>query len=229
MEGPGLGKAKRMTRLSDEPFRPLRALSLFATTLAVGGVAAAELARFGAASSASAADTGLTLLLVGLLPLALTLCLLRFEPEPHGLVVLLGQSRKTLVLRAWAIVTFGAALFTVICTAALLIWTRTPKDPRLTADLLVSLPISLGAVCSTIALFAAARAWGGKLGLIAALILSWTLGQSDVVVSALLPNGHVRHLLGVGEPLPISPSLSAACLAGFCALYLLVLLRRVPS
>lgn len=203
-------------------------LSRFALTLLPLSIIAGGVTKMADESSAQAADNVLRMLLLNLLPLALGVALLPLHPVPRNLAIALGQDRRQHMLLGWLRLAGATSLLTMATTAALLLTARTSQDPQLADDLRASLPIAFGATLATLSLLTAARLWTGQLGLSVTVVLCWTLGQSDLVLSGLFPGGHIRALLGLGTPLPLSPSLSAACLALATLAFGSLFLSRVP-
>ncbi len=205
--------------------RQLGLLVIVCVPLAALGV---QTIRVSTTSGVQAADASLSLLLCALLPLACTILLTSFNPEPHGLLVHLGESRRRIVITQLARLSLGAALLFVVLCGLSLVWTRGVGDPLLVDDLLATSPIAFGATFAIFTLCAAARAWGGRYGLWGALVLLWTVGRADIAASAALPSGHIQSLLGVGSTLNIAPSISAATMATMALLFLALFILRVP-
>lgn len=204
--------------------RELRLLSL-ATLVAVPLTWSSIL---GAETRAETVTLALGSLLLGTLPLFAALLLYRDTFDAESPEVRYGQNRRAFAARAL----FGHAAWTILfatvsATFAIALH-RGPRDPLLFRDLLATLSIALAGSLALLGFLAFGRYWLGKIGLIAALILTWLLGSLDVPISAAVPTGHIRSLLGVGAELPFAPWVSFLCLYATTLLMGGAALLRVP-
>lgn len=170
----------------------------------------------------------LATLLVGVVPLLATMLLWEEDFRGADIDVRYGRNRRTFALR-----TSGKILLTLIVVSCAFSWgaigiLRGMRDAELLRDLMSTTAIALPAALAIGAFLGAGRAWLGKPGLGVALIAAWALGPVDAIVSAIVPTGHVRFLVGAGADLPLPGWASLLVLWAMGGLWGTVLLFRVP-
>ncbi len=175
-----------------------------------------------------ALDVTLAAVFLGVLPLLSVLLLWAENFQYHSWQIRYGASQRPQILLSLGR-NAAALFFSSIAGAGAAIYAfRAPGDPLLGQDFSATIAIALAAASSFTLFFACARTLLGKWGLVCALGISWTLGVSDLALSALVPSGHIHSLLGVGDGL-VFPGLTS-----FGVLYLgsfitgAWLLRRLP-
>lgn len=87
-------------------------------------------------------------------------------------------------------------------------------DPWLQDELAISVPLLLLSAWSASSLFLFASIWFGSFGRLCWILLAWVLGFSNPELAVLSPIGHLRHLLGLGDPLAWDPTLSSIFVFG---------------
>lgn len=207
-----------------------RSVSALVRSLSIAGAYAA-VATFGFLADEGmrrqATDRALFSLLLAALPISIAFSVWAAKQPPAPFVVF-GEDRRKVTLRYFAPLLLGWPLAGAGLAALVIAWTRGVADPRFVSDIVATLPVAFMAALSLVFASAATSAWLGRIGLIGLVILLLTLGQSEVLAAAVLPSAHVRHLLGVGAPLPFDPGWSMGALFGFCMLGCLAWLARVP-
>lgn len=204
--------------------RELRLLSL-ATLVAVPLTWSSIL---GAETRAETVTLALGSLLLGTLPLFATLLLYRDSFDAESPEVRYGQSRRVFAAHALLGHAAWTVLFASVSATLAIAIHRGTRDPLLFRDLLATLPIALAGSLALLGFLSFGRYWLGKFGLIAALALTWLLGSLDIPISAAVPTGHMRSLLGVGTELPFAPWMSFLWLYATTLLLGGAALLRVP-
>jgi hypothetical protein len=159
-------------------------------------------------------DRALSVLLLTTLPISACVAVWGVGPFFDPLVAF-GASRRESTLRRFAPYFWGLPLTMSALTVVVLAWARGIRDPRLGADLLATMPVTVMAVGAMLFCFLAVGQWFGRAGLVVLLLTCVTLGQSELTAAIVLPGAHVRHLLGVGAALPFDPAWSMAALWAF--------------
>jgi|GEM_PF-1663253 len=139
-----------------------------------------------------------------------------------------GESRRPRLLENWIGRTLLVVVLYTTLTGVLLAWARSSSDPLLRSDLLATLPAAALCALTAGALFGAAVIWGGRLAVVITLIVVWTVGHFDLVIAGLVPVGHMRHLLGLGESLPWPQWGSSLVLLALSSLLTAAAFVRVP-
>jgi len=178
-------------------------------------------------STRAVTDQALSVLLLSTLPLMACVAVWGAGAADDLLLGFGGNRRRSTVWHSAALL-WGLPLVSSLLAVLVLVWTRGANDPRLVADLVVTLPVATLAAIATICAFLAAREWFGRPGLVVLLLVWLTFGQADLLLAAALPGGHVRHLLGVGMALPFDPGWSMAALWGFSLFGFAAWMLRVP-
>lgn len=185
-------------------------------------------ATFGAETRTETVNQALASLLLGTLPLLGGMLLWSERFEGDRAEVRYGRSRRYYAARSL----LGAAglllLFASVGVILALLIYRGPRDPLLLRDLLATLPIALAASLALTAFLSLGRFVLGRPGLALAVILTWVVGSLDLPISAAVPTGHIRHLIGVGAELPFAPWISFVCLYAMTLLAGGGALLRVP-
>jgi hypothetical protein len=173
-------------------------------------------------------NRGLSALYLGGLPVLALALLFAEDFFPKTLGVRLGADRRRLVgkllirkLLALVGVALGGSILLIVSLRGL-------KDPLLLRDLLSTASIAVAASVSLLLMLSAARAWLGRPGLLGFVFLGWLIGPSDLAVRILLPSGHIRSLLGLGQQLPLAGWHSFFLLYALSAVSLILLRLRVP-
>jgi hypothetical protein len=185
-------------------------------------------ASLSADTRSEALNDVLAALLVGILPLLAAMLLWEETFRGADIDVRYGKNRRNFALR-----TSARILLTLIIVSVAFSWCaigvlRGLRDPRLLRDLMSTTAVALPAALAIGAFLGAARAWLGKPGLGIALIIAWALGPVDAIVSAIVPTGHVRFLVGAGADLPLPGWGSLLILWAMAGIWATLLMVRVP-
>lgn len=167
-------------------------------------------------------------LLIGALPLLAAMLLWDESFRGADVDVRYGQNRRRFATKRLA-VTLSVLVAAAVGAGTLALGIlRGPTHQLFLHDFLATSAVSIAGALSLGCFFGASRVWLGRGGLVAALILTWLLAPMDLVVSAAVPTGHVRSLLGLGMELPFPGWVSFASLYGTAALLGGLLLARIP-
>ncbi|HXK19214.1 MAG TPA: hypothetical protein VNG33_15480 [Polyangiaceae bacterium] len=116
-----------------------------------------------------------------------------------------GLDRRTLTLGLALVPALLAAVFAALSSIVVVLFTRSPGDPRLVSDAMTSLWIGLAAGVAYVAAFTGASTLGrrgqGRFWLLAA---DFVLGAGDSFLALPWPKGHIRNLLGGSQVLELS-------------------------
>lgn len=169
-------------------------------------------ATFASETRAETVNQALASLLLGTLPLLGGMLLWTDRLKGDRAEVRYGESRR--VYAARALLSVAGLLLMFASFGAILAITiyRGPRDALLLKDLLATLPIAFAGSQALTAFLALGRFWLGRTGLVLAMILTWVVGSLDLPISAAVPSGHIRYLVGVGAELPFAPWISFVCL-----------------
>ncbi len=178
----------------------------------------------GAGGRAAQINEGLRFFLVGALPFFAAALFFREESTAENAtaenaLVRFGADRRR--ARAQKLALRLLLLLSVAWLGACLVLfnLRGVRDPLFFHDLLSTSAVSVASALSIGATVYAVRAFGGALGMCLFVVLLWVFGQIEPIMSAALPTGHIRSLLGVGEALPLPPWASFFLLYAFAALF----------
>lgn len=157
-------------------------------------------------------NQALASLLLGSLPLLGGMLLWSERFQGDRAEVRYGKSRRTYAARTLLSVAGLLLLFASVGSILAITIYRGPRDALLFRDLLATLPIAFAGSLALTAFLALGRFWLGRTGLVVAVILTWVIGSLDLPISAAVPTGHIRYLVGVGAELPFAPWVSFVCL-----------------
>lgn len=185
-------------------------------------------ATFGAETRTETVNQALASLLLGILPLLGGMLLWNDRLNGDRPEVRYGRSRRAYAARSLLGATGLVLLFAFVGTALAIGIYRGPRDPLLLRDLLATLPIALAGSLAITAFLTLGSSLLGRTGLVLAVALTWVIGSLDLPISATVPTGHIRNLIGVGAELPFPPWVSFVCLYAMALLAGGSALLRVP-
>lgn len=185
-------------------------------------------AKFGAETRVEALNQVLLTLLVGVIPLLAGLLLWSEDFAGADIDVRYGRDRRAFAAQRLLRVLGVLTLASILAGALPVLLIRGWSDAALGRDLLATLGVCLAGALATGTYLSAARAWLGKWGLGFALLLAWLIGPLDVIISALVPTGHIRFLIGVGAEYPFPGWVSLLSLYGMSGVLGAALFARVP-
>ncbi len=174
----------------------------------------------------------LTILYLGAAPLLCVALLWPGTPPTIDPFVRYGANRRSFVAVSLVRKILTVWVTVSILSALSLAWCYQGDIGPFFVDLLTTLPVACAASVALPCLFACARAWFGKLGLLGALLLVWMASRQGGL-ALMLPLPHLRGLLLLG-PRPellgveLSGWMSYGFLYIFAGLWAWLLLRRSP-
>lgn len=174
-------------------------------------------------------NQALASLLLGTLPLVGVMLLWTERLTQEHPDVRYGANRRSHAAHALFQTAALVVGFSVVASTVSILVYRGHKDALLINDLIATLPVAFAGSIGLLAFLAWSRVWLGKPGLVVALLASWVLGSMELPIAAVVPTGHVRHLIGVGAELPFPGWVSFASLYGFALIGALTTLWRVPE
>lgn len=159
-------------------------------------------ASLGGEGKSEQVNRGLAAFLLYALPLFSGVLFFRKDPETEDSLVRFGADRRIAAQRRLLLRLAVLTLVTLLGSWLILLNLRGPRDPLLISDALSTSSVGLAAALSVGGTVFLLRAWGGIAGAGLFVVLLWVFAGLEQLLSAALPTGIVRSLLGMGEALP---------------------------